>query len=58
MNVKRAPKKSKLKDANELSGIILPQVGDKSVAGEAFGKLTAQQKSMVAANVNKKTKKV
>ena len=58
VNVKRAPKKLKLKDAIELSGIILPQVGDKSVAGEAFGKLTAQQKSMVAANVNKKTKKV
>ena len=58
VTVKRAPKRSKQKDANELSGLILPQVGDKIVAGEAFGKLTAQQKSLVAANVNKKTKKV
>ncbi len=58
VTVKRAPKRSKPKDANELSELILPEVGDKSVAGEAFGKLTAQQKSVVAANVNKKTKNV
>jgi hypothetical protein len=42
-----------------LSGIILPRTGDKSVAeGEAFGKLSSKQKKIVAANVDKKTKKV
>ncbi len=58
VTVKRAPKRTKQLEASELSGLILPQAGDKSVAGEAFGKLTAQQKSLVAANVNKKNKKV
>ncbi len=43
VTVKRAPKRTKQKEANERSGLILPHVGDKSVAGEAFGKLTAQQ---------------
>ncbi len=39
---------------HELSGLILPRDGDKTVAGEAFGKLSAQQQKIVAANVNKK----
>ncbi len=41
-----------------MSGFILPKSGDKTVAGEAFGKLTSSQKKVVADNVNKKTKKV
>jgi hypothetical protein len=44
--------------SGELSELVLPRSGNKSVAGEAFGKLSAKQKSVVAANVNEKTKKV
>ena len=44
--------------SGEISELVLPRSGDKSVAGEAFGKLSAKQKSAVAANVNKNTKKV
>jgi hypothetical protein len=43
---------------NDLSGFILPKSGDKTVAGEAFQKLSSSQKKVVAENVNKKTKKV
>jgi hypothetical protein len=51
-------KPAKRAKPSELSGLILPRKGDKTVAGEAFGKLSAQQQKIVAANVNKKTKKV
>jgi hypothetical protein len=50
-------RKSKRKKA-ELSGIVLPQSGDKTVAAEAYGKLDDQQKKLVAEKVNRKTKKV
>jgi hypothetical protein len=43
---------------NELSGVILPQTGDKTVAGEAFSKLDDAQKKLVTEKVNKKTKQV
>jgi hypothetical protein len=36
----------------------MPKSGDKTVAAEAFQKLSAQQKTNVAEKVNKKTKKV
>jgi hypothetical protein len=42
----------------DLSGLILPKSGDKTVAGEAFGKLSSSQQKVVAENINKKTKKV
>jgi hypothetical protein len=48
----------KRKKPVELSGLILPQSGDKTVAGEAFQKLSAKQKQIVADKINKKTKKV
>jgi hypothetical protein len=44
--------------AMDLSSVILPKSGDKTVAGEAFEKLTASQKKVVAENINKKTKKI
>jgi hypothetical protein len=36
----------------------MPKPGDKTVAAEAFAKLSAKQKINVAEKVNKKTKKV
>ncbi len=42
----------------EMSGFVLPQSGDKTVAAEAYGKLDEQQKKLVAGKVNRKTKKV
>ena len=51
-------KPRKRKKTIELSGLILPQHGDKTVAGEAFEKLSASQKQIVADKINKKTKKV
>ena len=53
---KNARKSKKTKA--ELSGIVLPQSGDKTVAAEAYGKLDDQQKKLVAEKVNHKTKKV
>ncbi len=51
-NYKRAKKQS----TNDLSGVILPQSGDKTVAGEAFDKLDSAQQKLVKDKVNKKTK--
>ncbi len=51
-------KTNKPAKAMDLSGLILPKSGDKTVSGEAFEKLSSSQKKIVAANVNKKTKKV
>ena len=46
------------KGPKALSGLVLPVAGEKTVAAEAFGKLNPEQQKLVAANVNKKTKKV
>jgi hypothetical protein len=51
-------KRANKKQTNDLSGAILPQSGDKSVAGEAFAKLDSAQQGIVKAKVNKKTKQV
>jgi hypothetical protein len=51
--LEKTKKRAKLMD---LSGLILPKSGDKTVAGEAFEKLSSSQKKVVAENVNKKTK--
>ncbi len=42
----------------ELSDVILPESGYKTVAAEAFHKLDANQKQLVADKVNRQTKKV
>ncbi len=41
-----------------IAGLVLPQPGDKSVAGEAFGKLDSTQRDVLTGNINKKTKQV
>jgi hypothetical protein len=51
---KRITKKKRM----ELSDVILPESGDKTVAAEAFHKLDANQKQLVAHKVNRQTKKV
>jgi hypothetical protein len=51
-------KRADKKQTNDLSGVILPQSGDKSVAAEAFAKLDSAQQGIVKAKVNKKTKQV
>ncbi len=51
-------KRAKKKPANDLSGAILPQSGDKTVAGEAYAKLDSAQQGLVKDKVNKKTKQV
>jgi hypothetical protein len=51
-------KRAHKKQSNDLSGAILPQSGDKCVAGEAFAKLDSAQQGIVKAKVNKKTKQV
>ncbi len=51
-------KRANAKRVNELSGVILPHDGDKTVAGEAFSKLDDAQKKLVTEKVNKKTKQV
>lgn len=38
--------------------MVLPQPGDKNVSAEAYDKLDGNQKKLVAAKVNRKTKKV
>ena len=58
MTTKREQKKFQQKKKKELSAIVLPLPGDKTVAAEAFDKLTGPQKKMVADRVNKTTKKV
>ena len=42
----------------ELSGHLLPQAGEKTVAAEAYGKLTIEQQRICAAKINWNTKKV
>jgi hypothetical protein len=51
-------KRANTKRVNELSGVKLPQTGDKTVAGEAFSKLDDAQKKLVTEKVNNKTKQV
>jgi hypothetical protein len=51
-------KRAKNQRKNDLSGAVLPQSGDKSVAGEAFAKLDIAQQGIVKDKVNKKTKQV
>ena len=58
MTTKREQKKFQQKKKKELSAIVLPLPGDKTVAAEAFEKLTEPQKKMFADRVNKTTKKV
>ncbi len=41
-----------------MSEVVLPQSGDKSVAGEAYAKLDVAQKQLVSEKVNKQTKQV
>ncbi len=53
-NQKRSTKKKK----NELSGCVLPLAGEKTVAAEAYGKLSESEKLLVVEKVNRKTKKV
>ena len=55
---KENKKSSTKKKQKELSAHVLPLPGEKTVASEAFGKLTSPQKKMVAERVNKTTKKV
>jgi hypothetical protein len=55
---KENKKSSNKKKKKELSAIVLPLPGDKTVAAEAFEKLTGPQKKMVADRVNMTTKKV
>ncbi len=43
---------------SQLSGMILPQNGETTVAGEAFSKSDDAQKKQVTEKVNKKTKQV
>ena len=58
--VERAEKRKRTtkKKKKELSDVILPESGDKTVAAEAFHKLDANQKQLVADKVNRQTKKV
>jgi hypothetical protein len=51
-------KRAEKKRSNDLSGVILPTSGDKSVAGEAFAKLDSAQQGIVKSKINKKTKQV
>jgi hypothetical protein len=46
------------KPTSDISEVVLPQSGDKSVAGEAYAKLDVAQKKLVSAKVNKQTKQV
>jgi hypothetical protein len=51
-------KRGSKKPSNDMSGVVLPQSGDKSVAGEAYAKLDVAQKQLVSEKVNKQTKQV
>jgi hypothetical protein len=55
---KENQKSSTKKKKKELSTLVLPMPGEKTVASEDFGKLTGPQKQLVADRVNKTTKKV
>jgi hypothetical protein len=55
---KENKKSSTTKKKNELSGCVLPLAGEKTVAAEAYGKLSESEKQIVAGKVNRKTKKV
>jgi hypothetical protein len=55
---KESNKSSKKKKQTELSGCVLPMPGEKTVAAEAFDKLSESQKLLVVDKVNRKTKKV
>jgi hypothetical protein len=55
---KENARSSKTKKTNELSDLVLPHPGDKNVSAEAYDKLDGNQKKIVAAEVNRKTKKV
>jgi hypothetical protein len=57
-NATKSKTKKKSKNWPDLSRVVMPKSGDKTVAAEAFQKLSAQQKTNVAEKVNKKTKKV
>ena len=50
--------KKKPKKLPDLSRVVMPKPGEKTVAAEAFSKLSTKQKINVAEKVNKKTKKV
>ncbi len=57
-NTTSSQKTKKRKQYKELSGIMLPQSGEKTVAAEAFSKLNKKRKKIVEGNVNRKTKEV
>jgi hypothetical protein len=62
MTLKRQRKENKIistkTKTKKLSANILPFPGEKTVAAEAFQKLTGPQKQLVADRVNRKIKKV
>jgi hypothetical protein len=51
-------KRGAKKPSNDISGIVLPHSGDKTVAGEAYAKLDIAQQQLVSEKVNKQTKQV
>jgi hypothetical protein len=53
----KTQKKNK-KGQKPMAGLVLPVHGEKTVAAEAFGKMTPTEKELVAHNINRKTKKV
>jgi hypothetical protein len=55
---KESKKSSTKKKQTELSGCVLPTPGEKTVAAEAYDKLSESQKQLVVDKVNRKTKKV
>ena len=60
-NKKRKRKENKTsstKKKTNLSGCVLPLAGEKTVAAEAYEKLSESEKQIVADKVNRKTKKV
>ena len=55
---KENQKSSTKKKKTELSGCVLPLAGEKTVAAEAYEKLSESEKLLVVEKVNRKTKKV
>jgi hypothetical protein len=55
---KENPKSSTKKKKTELSGCVLPLAGEKTVAVEAYAKLSESEKLLVVEKVNRNTKKV
>ena len=51
-------KKPTMAKKQTMAGLVLPQPGDKSVAGEAFGKLDATQRDVLTGTINKKTNEI